>query len=113
MLVNIFLPLLLLYVITFILSTVIGKLFFNRGDAIALLYGSVMRNLSIALAIVMTAFGKEGTDIALVISLAYVIQVQMGAWVVKFTDQIYGKADAPIAEQFIHEGGLSQPQSHI
>jgi ACR3 family arsenite efflux pump ArsB len=110
-LINIFIPLLLLYVINFVLSTVIGKLFFKRGDAIALLYGSVMRNLSIALAIAMTAFGKEGADIALVISLGYVIQVQMGAWVVKFTDQIYGKAEAPIAEQFVHEGVFSLHQS--
>jgi ACR3 family arsenite efflux pump ArsB len=109
-LLDIFIPLLLLYISNFILSTVIGKLFFNRGDAIALLYGSVMRNLSIALAIAMTAFGKEGADIALVISLGYVIQVQMGAWVVKFTDQIYGKATAPIAEQFVHEGVFSLHQ---
>ncbi|MFT6985308.1 MAG: ACR3 family arsenite transporter [Psychromonas sp.] len=111
LLVNIFIPLLLLYVSNFIISTVIGKLFFNREDAIALLYGSVMRNLSIALAIAMTAFGEEGSDIALVISLGYVIQVQMGAWVVKFTEQIYGKAEAPIAEQFIHEGIFSLHQS--
>ena len=110
-LLHIFIPLLLLYVSNFILSTVIGKLFFNRRDAIALLYGSVMRNLSIALAIAMTAFGKEGADIALVISLGYVIQVQMGAWVVKFTDQIYGKAGAPIAQQFVHEGIFSLYQS--
>ena len=110
-LLHIFIPLLILYVSNFILSTVIGKLFFNRGDAIALLYGSVMRNLSIALAIAMTAFGKEGADIALVISLGYVIQVQMGAWVVKFTDQIYGKAEAPVAQQFVHEGIFSLHQS--
>lgn len=111
MLLHIFIPLLLLYVSNFILSTVIGKLFFKRGDAIALLYGSVMRNLSIALAIAMTAFGEEGADIALVISLGYVIQVQMGAWVVKFTDQIYGKADAQIAQPFVHEGVFSLHQS--
>jgi len=111
LLVDIFIPLFLLYLSNFIISTMIGKVFFKRGDAIALLYGSVMRNLSIALAIAMTAFGKEGADIALVISLGYVIQVQMGAWVVKFTDQIYGKAEAPIAEQFLHEGVFSLPQS--
>lgn len=111
-LLDIFIPLLILYVSNFILSTVIGKLFFKRGDAIALLYGSVMRNLSIALAIAMTAFGQEGADIALVISLGYVIQVQMGAWVVKFTDQIYGEAEAPTAEQFVHEGVFSLHQSN-
>lgn len=107
LLVDIFIPLLLLYVSNFIISTFIGKYFFNRGDAIALLYGSVMRNLSIALAIAMTAFGEEGADIALVISLGYVIQVQMGAWVVKFTDRIYGKAEAPTAEQYVQKGMFS------
>ena len=112
LLVGIFIPLLLLYLSNFMLSTLIGKFFFKRDDAIALLYGSVMRNLSIALAIAMTAFGKAGADIALVISLGYVIQVQMGAWVVKFTDRIYGKANAPIAEQFMHEGVFSLPQSN-
>lgn len=110
-LLQILVPLVLLYGINFILSTVVGKLFFKRGDAIALLYGSVMRNLSIALAIAMTAFGKEGSDIALVISLGYIIQVQMGAWVVKFTDRIYGKAGTPMAEDFVHTGVFSLHQS--
>ncbi|WP_197707054.1 hypothetical protein [Calothrix sp. NIES-3974] len=75
----------------FLLSTVVGKLFFNRNDAIALVYGTVMRNLSIALAIAMTAFGKEGSEIALIISMAYIIQVQAAAWYVRFTDRIFGK----------------------
>lgn len=106
-LVQILVPLVLLYSFNLILSTLIGKFFFNRGDAIALLYGSVMRNLSIALAIAMTAFGEEGSDIALVISLGYIIQVQMGAWVVKFTDRIYGAIDAPKVQDFIHTGVFS------
>ncbi len=83
-------PLVLLYLINFIVSTVIGKWMFERGDAIALVYGTVMRNLSIALAIAMTAFGSEGAQIAIIIALAYVIQVQAAAWYVKFTDRIFG-----------------------
>jgi ACR3 family arsenite efflux pump ArsB len=63
---KILLPLVLFYLINVIISIFIGKIFFKRGNAIALLYGTVMRNLSIALAIAMTAFGKEGADIALV-----------------------------------------------
>jgi ACR3 family arsenite efflux pump ArsB len=86
------LPLLLLYGLNFLLSTLVGKLFFARGDAIALVYGSVMRNLSIALAVAMTAFGKDGSEIALIIALAYIIQVQAAAWYVKFTDRIFGNA---------------------
>ncbi|MEM9905956.1 MAG: bile acid:sodium symporter [Cyanobacteria bacterium P01_D01_bin.44] len=87
------LPLAILYLINFLLSTIVGKLCFDRGDAIALVYGTVMRNLSIALAIAMTAFGKEqGSEIALIIAMAYIIQVQAAAWYVRFTDRIFGPA---------------------
>lgn len=92
LLLRLLVPLVLLYSINFALSTLIGKLFFTRSDAIALVYGSVMRNLSIALAVAMTAFGKEGSEIALIIALAYIIQVQAAAWYVKFTDRIFGQA---------------------
>jgi ACR3 family arsenite efflux pump ArsB/CBS domain-containing protein len=98
-LITLILPLLALYALNFALSTVVGKLFFNRGDAIALVYGTVMRNLSIALAIAMTAFGKEGSEIALIIALAYIIQVQAAAWYVKFTDRLFGPApDAQVKD---------------
>ncbi|PIE44347.1 MAG: arsenite transporter, partial [Gammaproteobacteria bacterium] len=55
-------------------------------------YGTVMRNLSIALAIAMTAFGKEGAEIAIIIAMAYIIQVQAAAWYVKFNDKFFGPA---------------------
>jgi len=71
---------------------VIGKLFFARGDAIALVYGTVMRNLSIALAIAINAFGEKGADAALIIAVSYIIQVQSAAWYVKFSDRIFGPA---------------------
>ena len=90
-LIDILIPLVLLYLLNFVISIVVGKTFFKRDDAIALLYGTVMRNLSIALAIAMTAFGKEGSDIALVIALGYIIQVQSAAWIVKLTNKIYGE----------------------
>ncbi len=89
-LLNILVPVVLLYAVNFLISTAAGKLFFDRGDAIALVYGTVMRNLSIALAIAMITFGKEGADIALVISAAYIIQVQFAGWYVKHTDRIFG-----------------------
>lgn len=88
---KLFVPVIFLYLINFFISTLIGKIFFNRKDAIALVYGTVMRNLSIALAVAMTAFGKEGADIALIIAIGYIIQVQSAAWYIKFTDKIFGK----------------------
>jgi len=86
----VFAPLLLLYGGNFILSTVTGRLLLPRADAIALVYGTVMRNLSIALALAMSAFGSAGSDAALVISLAYIVQVQSAAWYVRFTERLFG-----------------------
>ena len=90
MLVSLLIPLLILYGMNFVLSSLVGKYFFGRGEGIALVYGTVMRNLSIALAIAMTVFGPQGSDIALIIALAYIIQVQAAAWYVKYTDRIFG-----------------------
>lgn len=90
--ITIFIPLILFYLLSYIILSVIGRLFFKRGDAIAMVFGVVMRDLSIALAIAMTAFGKQGLTIALLISLAYVIQIQSAAWYVKYADKIFGKA---------------------
>jgi nucleotide-binding universal stress UspA family protein len=86
-------PLVIIYALNFLLSTVVGKLLLPRNDAIALVYGSVMRNLSIALAIAINAFGPQGSSAALVVAMAYIIQVQSAAWYVKYADAIFGKPD--------------------
>ena len=95
-LLSIFAPIIIIYALNFALSTWIGKRLLPRGDAIALVYGTVMRNLSIALALAINAFGPQGTAAALVVALSYVVQVQSAAWYVKFTDRIFGAA-APAA----------------
>jgi ACR3 family arsenite efflux pump ArsB len=82
-------PLLALYVFNYILSTLVGRFFLGRDDAIALVYGSVMRNLSIALAIAINAFGVHGSSAALVIAMAYIIQVQSAAWYGKYVDLLF------------------------
>ncbi|MCF8069818.1 MAG: universal stress protein [Desulfobacterales bacterium] len=92
LLVYILIPLSIIYIFNFILSTIIGRSLLPRGDAIALVYGSVMRNLSIALAIAINAFGPEGSSAALVVAIAYIIQVQSAAWYVKLTDRLFGPA---------------------
>jgi len=92
MLFYVLIPLVIIYGFNFTLSSLVGKYFLPRGDAIALVYGSVMRNLSIALAIAINAFGKEGASAALVVAIAYIIQVQSAAWYIKFTDRIFGPA---------------------
>ena len=83
------LPLGLFYFINYALTTIIAKLIFSKSDAVALVYGTVMRNLSIVLALSMIAFGKQGSDIALVISIAYLIQVKSAAWYSKIADKFF------------------------
>lgn len=86
---RLFIPLVLLYGVNYIVSTFIAKKRLNRGDGIALVYGTVMRNLSIALALSMTAFGAAGAQAALLIALAYIIQVQSAALYVKFSAKLF------------------------
>ena len=87
-------PLVVIYALNFAVSTVVGRMLFPRGDAIALVYGTVMRNLSIALAIAIGVFRQQGAEAALLIAMAYVVQVQAAAWYVRFTDRLFG---APVA----------------
>jgi arsenite transporter len=89
-------PLAVFYLASYILLTLVGRIFFARGDAIAMVFGIVMRDLSIALAIAMTAFGPRGSTIALLIALAYVIQIQTAAWYVRLVDRLFG-APVPAA----------------
>jgi predicted Na+-dependent transporter len=85
-----FVPLIVFYTFTFVAGTFVGRFLFGRDDAIALIYGVAPKNLSIALAISMNAFGQEGADIALIIALAYVIQLQTSAWCNRFVDRCFG-----------------------
>jgi ACR3 family arsenite efflux pump ArsB/nucleotide-binding universal stress UspA family protein len=119
MLLYILAPLTIIYAFNYVLSSVVGKLFLSRGDAIALVYGSVMRNLSIALAIAINAFGKEGASAALVVAVAYIIQVQSAAWYVKFTDKIFGppeperQAPGPSPVRTDEEAGITKGKASM
>lgn len=94
MLAQILVPLAIVYAVNYLLSTVLGRMLLPRGEAIAMVYGTVMRNLSIALAVAINAFGSKGSDAALVVALAYIIQVQSAAWYVKFTGRLFGQVQA-------------------
>lgn len=89
LLLSILIPIFILYAINYVLSTVIARKVLDRGDGIALVYGTVMRNLSIALALSMTAFGEAGAQAALLIALAYIVQVQSAAWYVKLSNKLF------------------------
>ena len=87
LLLRIALPLLVFYVVAFGTATLIGRFALARDDAVAAVFGSVMRNLSIALGIAIASFGPEA---ALVLAAAYIVQVQGAAWYVRFVDRVLG-----------------------
>ncbi|MTV47930.1 arsenic resistance protein [Heliobacillus mobilis] len=81
---GILIALVVFYIINFTLSTLATRLFFNYSDGVALIYGTVMRNLSIALGLAITAFGPQA---ALVVTLAFILQVQAAAWFGKLAER--------------------------
>ncbi len=76
-------PVTLGYLVMLISVHGIGTWLFNREDRIALINGTMIRSLSLALAIALSVFSDSGPEVALVIALAYIIQVQLAAWYVK------------------------------
>ncbi|MEC9484933.1 MAG: bile acid:sodium symporter [Candidatus Izemoplasma sp.] len=82
LLLQIILPVILLYVTYYIIVFMIAKYFFNKADGIALMHGTYIRNLSIALAITLQTF-EEASIAALLIAVAFIVQVQLAAFNVK------------------------------
>ncbi len=108
---KILVPLIVFYLISYGLLTLVGKMLFSREDAIAMVFGVVMRDLSIALAIAMTAFGKEGSTIALLIAMAYIIQIQSAAWYIKLVPKIFGPPADETTEGSVPETAARQATS--
>lgn len=90
LLVKILLVLSVSYAFSFLIVTLIAKLLFNREDGIALVYGTVMRNLSIALAIALSIFTEAGSEVALIVAVGFVVQIQGAAIYLKRVDKLFG-----------------------
>lgn len=84
-------PMLVFYLLNFVVSTLLAKLFTQRADGVAFIYGTALRNLSIALAISMTVLGPKGSEVALLISMGFVFQAQLAAWHVKILPYVLAK----------------------
>lgn len=87
-LIEMIVPLLILYIVFFAISVGSARLFFKRENGLALVNGTLIRSLSLSLAITLTTFPEAGIT-ALMIAIAYTIQVQIAAWNVKLTDKIF------------------------
>lgn len=65
------------YLVNYGIAIQVGRCLFDKRDALALVFGTVMRNLSISIGLAATAFGPNA---ALMVALAFVFQSQSGAW---------------------------------
>ena len=72
------------YIINLIVSTVAGKLLFEKSDSLTLVYSTVLRNLSIAMGLAFSTFGPKA---GLILTVAFVIQVQSSAWYGRIADK--------------------------
>lgn len=84
--------LILFYFINYIISTIFAKQFLNREDGIALVNGTVLRNLSIAIGLAATSFGAEA---ALIVTLAFIVQQQSIVYYGKVATKHWFKPNPP------------------
>lgn len=80
--------LLIFYALNFGISTYVALKFFNREDGIALVNGTVLRNLSLAIGLAATSFGPEA---ALIVTLAFIIQQQGISYYAQFSHKWFGQ----------------------
>jgi predicted Na+-dependent transporter len=66
--------------INYVISIFVGKTFFEQESALSLVFGTALRNLSIAIGLAASSFGSNA---ALMVSLAFLIQPQAAAWFIK------------------------------
>ncbi|RSK26532.1 arsenic resistance protein [Bacillus sp. HMF5848] len=82
--------LIVFYGLNYVISTIAAKMFLNRGDGIALVNGTVLRNLSIAIGLAATSFGAEA---ALIVTIAFVVQQQTIAYYGKLAGKYWFNPD--------------------
>lgn len=76
------------YGLNYLISTFTAKLLLNREDGIALVNGTVLRNLSIAVGLAATSFGAEA---ALIVTIAFIVQQQSIAYYAKLSNKYWFK----------------------
>jgi ACR3 family arsenite efflux pump ArsB len=85
-------PLLVFYTAGFLLSGLVAKLFLNRSDGVAFVYGTALRSLGVALALSLNIF-KGNVELAVLVALANLIQMQFATWSKKLIEILYPSSD--------------------
>lgn len=89
------LVLMVFYGINYLISTFTAVQFLNREDGIALVNGTVLRNLSIAIGLAATSFGAEA---ALIVTLAFIVQQQSITYYARTSNKYWFRKKQPLSE---------------
>ena len=89
MLIEFALPIIAFYIIGFGFTVLVARLMFDRKNAIPMVYGTALRNHSLALAIAVSVFKEHGPEMAMVIALAIIIQIQAAAYSIKIAGKLF------------------------
>ena len=82
-------PLILFYLLTYLVASFVGKFCLSREDAIALVHGTALRSLSITIVLAITAFKDQGAEIGLLVALAYIVQIQSATRYARLSRRIF------------------------
>jgi predicted Na+-dependent transporter len=85
-----FLPLVVFYAVLLGVGTGLGRALLDTERGTALVYATSMRNLSIAVAIVVAA-GSVPAEAVLLIALAYILQPPLGAVYMHYRRDVVGE----------------------
>jgi ACR3 family arsenite transporter len=83
-------PLVVLYAAVLVVGSVLGRLFLDPARTVALVYATSMRNLSIAVAVVVAA-PTVSAEAVLPVALAYVVQPPLGAVYMHYRRDVVGE----------------------
>ncbi|MBI9101454.1 MAG: arsenic resistance protein [Spirochaetales bacterium] len=97
-------PLVLFYFSGYLIATILGRPM-GRKRAVTMVFGSAVRNLSVALAIAVTVFPEKGSGMALIIALAYIVQVQTAVWYSNLVPRIFREDKSPLYGMVTKEKG--------
>ncbi|GEN32437.1 ACR3 family arsenite efflux pump ArsB [Cerasibacillus quisquiliarum] len=84
--------LIVFYGINYLISTTVAVKWLNREDGIALVNGTVLRNLSISIGLAATTFGAEA---ALIVTLAFIVQQQSITYYSRVSEKFWFKEEHP------------------
>ncbi len=72
--IQIFIPVVIFYVLQYIISHFLGNLFLKKQDRISFVYSTTLKNISLALGITVSLLKENASQIIILIAFTYIIQ---------------------------------------